>query len=236
MKPIAIFRHSPTEGPGYFARFLDEHHIPWRLFCIDAGDAIPADPDLFSGLGFMGGPMSVNDPLPWIPQLIELIQRATARDIPMIGHCLGGQLIAKALGGSVTVNPFKEIGWHQIQLTDNKVARDWFGILATVAVFQWHGDTFSIPPQATLIATGEYCHNQIFVLGKHLAMQCHIEMTRDLVNSWCASGIREIEQSRSPAVQPIDAIQSNLDARVAALNRLAADIYQRWINGVQLAN
>ena len=67
MKPVAIFRHTSTEGPGYFAEFLDERHIPWRLIAIDKGDAVPHSAEAYSGLVFMGGPMSVNDNLPWIP-------------------------------------------------------------------------------------------------------------------------------------------------------------------------
>ena len=68
MLPVAIFRHSPTEGPGYFAIFLEQHGIPWQLIAIDAGEAVPASPEAFSGLCFMGGPMSVNDDLPpWVP-------------------------------------------------------------------------------------------------------------------------------------------------------------------------
>ncbi|HXC38738.1 MAG TPA: type 1 glutamine amidotransferase, partial [Burkholderiales bacterium] len=66
MKPIAIFRHSPTEGPGYFSEYLDARRIPWRMVAIDAGEAVPADASDWSGLCFMGGPMSVNDDLPWI--------------------------------------------------------------------------------------------------------------------------------------------------------------------------
>jgi GMP synthase-like glutamine amidotransferase len=67
MKPVAIFRHFPGEGPGYFATFLDRHSIPWRLFKVDEGEAVPPGIDEFSGLVFMGGPMSVNDDLPWVP-------------------------------------------------------------------------------------------------------------------------------------------------------------------------
>jgi GMP synthase-like glutamine amidotransferase len=101
MKPIAIFRHSPGEGPGYFATFLDRHSLPWRLFKVDEGEFPPASPDEFSGLCFMGGPMSVNDELPWIPATLALIRAADAAGIPVIGHCLGGQLMAKAFGGTV---------------------------------------------------------------------------------------------------------------------------------------
>src|SRR4029450_13600583 len=115
MKPIAIFRHSPTEGPGYFASYLDTHGIPWRLVHAAGGEPIPADPSAFAGLTFMGGPMSVNDTLRWIAPELELIRRAVAAGVPCLGHCLGGQLMSKALGGSVTRNPVKEIGWGTVE-------------------------------------------------------------------------------------------------------------------------
>lgn len=75
----------------------------------------------------MGGPMSVNDDLPWIDPELTLIRQAVANDIPVLGHCLGGQLISKALGGVVGKNPVKEIGWGEVSVADNPVAREWFG-------------------------------------------------------------------------------------------------------------
>lgn len=233
MKPIAIFRHFPVDGPGYFATFLDETRIPWQLFRIDAGDAVPTDPSPFSGLGFMGGPMSVNDPLPWIPAVLDVIRRAVILDIPVIGHCLGGQLMAKALGGDVTVSAVKEIGWHEVRLTDAPAVREWFNGQQALAVFQWHGDTFSIPPGAVHMAGSPHCGNQIFALGKHLGMQCHVEMTRELVESWCHNGAGEIAASGGPAVQSAEEMLRNLNTRVAELNHLAAGIYRRWITGLE---
>lgn len=107
MKPVAIFRHSSTDGPGYFAAYLDRRRIPWRLMKLDQGEVVPADPRSFSGLGFMGGPMSVNDDLPWIAPVLQLIRNAVREDVPVIGHCLGGQLMSKALGGAVSSNRVK---------------------------------------------------------------------------------------------------------------------------------
>ena len=123
MKPIAIFRHSPTEGAGQFALFLTEHAIPWQMVHIDQGDAVPKDAAAFSGLVFMGGPMSVNDDLPWIPPTLALIRDAYAKDIPLLGHCLGGQLMSKALGGVVSKNAIKELGWGKVNVADNATAR-----------------------------------------------------------------------------------------------------------------
>ena len=122
MKPVAIFRHSVTEGPGYFATYLDTHGIPWKLVKVDAGDSIPEGVQAFSGLCLMGGPMSVNDDLPWIPRVLDLIRGAGRADVPLVGHCLGGQLIAKALGGDGSRNPVKEIGWGPVAVADNPAA------------------------------------------------------------------------------------------------------------------
>jgi len=233
MKPVAIFRHAVSEGPGYFAIFLDRVGIPWQLFKIDAGDAVPADPRQFSGLVFMGGPMSVNDDLSWLPQSLELIRQAAKAGIPVLGHCLGGQLMAKALGGTVGRNPVKEIGWGEVTVADNAVAADWFGDIRQFNAFHWHGETFSLPQDATLILSSPYCANQAFALGKHLGMQCHVEMTAEMVREWCAVGREEIAAAlSSPAVQSPDAIQQDLAQRVADLNLMAGRLYSRWISGL----
>ena len=233
MKPVAIFRHAPIEGPGYFATYLDRHGFAWRLIRIDEGEAVPGDPREFSGLVFMGGPMSVNDDLPWIGPVLRLIRASADAGIPTLGHCLGGQLLAKALGGEVTRNPVKEIGWGRVDAVEDALAREWFGA-SSFNSFHWHGETFSIPPGATRIAATPHCANQAFVLDGHLGMQCHVEMTPELITSWCASGAREIERNlrKSPAVQPAEEIQRDLDSRLAELHRVADRVYARWTAGL----
>lgn len=235
MLPVLVFRHSPTEGPGYFTTFLDRHGIPWKMVRIDAGDAIPEDLDGASGVCLMGGPMSVNDALPWIPPVLALIRKAVASDIPVIGHCLGGQLMAKALGGSVGANPVKEIGWGEVRVTDADAARPWLGDTThPMLAFHWHGETFTLPPGATRILDSAYCANQAYVLhDRHIGMQCHVEMTPELIASWCDSGGAEIAASDSPGVQSPEAIQADMAARTARLHQLADKIYSRWIQGLR---
>lgn len=232
MKPIAIFRHARTEGAGYLGEFLDRHTLPWQLIAIDQGATVPSDPAAFSGLVFMGGPMSVNDDLPWLPQMFELIRRAHAADIPLLGHCLGGQLIAKALGGVVSRNPVKEIGWLPIDIADNASARDWFGDVGNFLGFHWHGETFSLPPGAVRLASSAACANQAYSLGKHLGMQCHVEMTADMITSWCDSGAAEIAANPIPTVQRPEQMQVDLQPRLAALHAVADRLYTRWIAGI----
>ena len=234
MKPVAIFRHSPTEGPGYFATFLISQNIPLELIKIDAGEPVPNDLSAYSGLVFMGGPMSVNDDLPWIAPELSLIREAVRQDIPVLGHCLGGQLIAKALGGTVTKNPVKEIGWGEVSIFDQPTARAWFGNAPSRFLsFHWHGETFSLPPDATRILESPYCANQAYVLGKHLGMQCHVEMTREMIETWCDVGQAEIAEASGPAVQTVAQMAIEIDARVAALNAVAAQLYIHWIQGLE---
>jgi GMP synthase-like glutamine amidotransferase len=230
---IAIFRHAGTEGPGYLAKFLDERQIPWKLIAIDAGDAVPQDAAAYSGLAFMGGPMSVNDDLPWIPPVLALIRDAVTRDIPLLGHCLGGQLISKALGGVVSRNPAKEIGWGEVQVSDNDIARAWFGDVRSFAAFHWHGETFTLPQGATHLLSSAHCTNQAYAIGKHLALQCHIEMTAGMIAAWCAVGADEVEASgTSPAVQSVGEMQQQMMHKLSRLNSVATQLYGRWIKNL----
>ena len=200
---------------------------------IDAGEAAPASVDEFSGLVFMGGPMSVNDDLPWIPAAMQLIRAAVEQEVPVLGHCLGAQLMARALGGTVGANPRKEIGWGRVDVADNAQARVWFGDTRSFLAFHWHGETFTIPPGATRVASSPHCGNQAFALGRHLALQCHVEMTQEMIRNWCNSGTREIERSACATVQPVREIESHLQARIAVLNGVAARVYARWIEGLR---
>jgi len=232
MKPIAIFRHAATEGPGYLAQFLKQKQIPWHLIAIDAGEAVPQNSAAYSGLVFMGGPMSVNDDLPWISKIEALIRDAVAKDVPLLGHCLGGQLISKALGGVVTRNPVKEIGWGEVKVAENEIARTWFGDIINFEAFHWHGETFTLPQGATHLLSSVYCVNQAYAIGKHLALQCHVEMTAEMIATWCAVGAGEVAASSSPAVQSVHVMQQQMKDCLFRLNNVSDRLYAHWIEGL----
>ena len=233
MRPVAICRFAPHEGPGYFATYLSKRRIPWRIVKIDAGEQLPGH-ETFSGLAMMGGPMSVNDDLPWISPVLELVRAAVAADTPVIGHCLGGQLLSKALGGTVTRNRVKEIGWGEVEVSDMAEAARW-GTTGSFLSYHWHGETFSIPRGATRIWSSAHCANQAFVLGRHLGMQCHIEITDKLIDEWCETGAQEIESNlgHSPAVQTPEAMREDLDSKLDALQAIADRVYDRWTAGLK---
>ncbi len=233
MKPVAIFRHSAGEGAGYLAACLERKGIAWTLMKTDAGAAVPDAAGGFSGLVFMGGPMSVNDDLPWIPATLRLIHAAVREGVPVLGHCLGAQLMAKALGGVVSPNPAKEIGWGRVDVADGALARDWFGDTRSFLAFHWHGETYTPPPGAACIASSPHCANQAFALERHLGLQCHVEMTPEMIRAWCESGSAELRRSACATVQDAREIQAHLQPRVAALNAVAARLYERWIAGLK---
>ena len=233
MKSIIIFRFLAHEGPGFLGEFLTTNSIPWQLVKVDEGETLPISIQAYSGVVLMGGPMSVNDDLPWLPPLFELIREAKALDIPLLGHCLGGQLISKALGGVITQNEVKEIGWGEVFVTQNEQAKHWFGELNGFNSFHWHGETFSLSAGATHLLSSAYCQNQAYSIGKHLALQCHIEMTADMVKAWCGAGGEELEDSApSPAVQQAIKMQENLALHIFFLNKVATQIYSQWIKGL----
>jgi GMP synthase-like glutamine amidotransferase len=236
MKPVAIFRHAASEGPGYFATYLDRRRVPWEVLKVDQGASIPSNPRAYSGLVFMGGPMSVNDELPWIAPVLHLIRTAVEEGVPTLGHCLGGQLIARALGAEVTRNAVKEIGWGLVRVLDGAAAAEWFGAdLRQFNSFHWHAETFSIPAGATRIAASPWCDNQAFALGPHLAMQCHVEMTPQLIQAWCRDWEKEVESlaRRLPSVQSPAEMLDGVEDKVRALNTVADNVYDRWLAGVR---
>jgi GMP synthase-like glutamine amidotransferase len=235
VNPVAVFRFSRTEEPGHFATFLEASRVPWTLVKLDQGEPVPESAAGFSGLGFMGGPMSANDDLPWNAPVLALMRDAVKRGVPVIGHCLGGQLLSRALGGAVTVNPVKEIGWNRVAVDDTPLARDWFGEdVREFVTFQWHGETFTIPPGGERILHGPHCGNQAYVVdGRHLGMQCHVEMTPEMIASWCESGADEIAKNlSSPAVMPVERIKAEIGERLGVLNRTAERLYARWARGL----
>jgi len=236
MKEIIIFRHAAHEGPGYIADYLDRRKLAFRLVCVDRNEPIPTSIDGAAGLVFMGGPMSVNDRLPWIPKVVSLIQHAVQADVPVLGHCLGGQLMSKALGAKVTRNRVKEIGWLPVETVESPSARAWLdGSPSRFEVFHWHGETFDVPAGATPILKSRACRNQAWVLGKHLAFQCHVEMTPALVRAWARTGAVEIAQAIArpgAMVQSERQMRTNLVARSERLNRLADKFYDRWVQGL----
>ena len=118
-------------------------------------------------------------------------------------------------------------------MTDNDLARLWFGDVKRFDSFHWHGETFSLPRNAVLLLSSKHCPNQAYAIGKHLAMQCHVEMTEQMIRDWCEIGGQEIAASAgSPAVQSVTVMQAEMGDRLPELHRVAAQLYRNWLRGL----
>lgn len=232
MNDIVIIRHIAYEGPGYLADFLDQRGLSWSLVRVDAGDPIPQSVDGFGALVSMGGLMSVNDPLPWIADELSLVRKALDADLPVLGHCLGGQLMAKALGASITANKVREFGWHRVRCDRQPANKRWLnGLPDEFEAFHWHGETFELPGGASRLFYNRWCEQQGFAYGKSLGLQCHIEMTGPLIRDWIdRSPPGELDGGESTPTGAT--ILEQTPEKLPEMQLAADELYSRWLEGI----
>lgn len=232
MKPIRIYRHISCDEPGYLGKFLEQRQVEYEVVCSGNGVAAPMTLEGVSGLVFMGAAVSILDDHAWIQQEIELIRRAVERGVPVMGICFGAQLMSLALGGEVVHGPQMTIGWHPVRMAHNDIASDWWSPLPEEAtVFHWHLDTFSIPAGAVPIASGGCVENQAFVLGDHLAMQFHVEMTAEMVATWIRKYGSDLALPSS-CIHGEQVLLHRIDDRVDELGRVADQLYGSWLKRI----
>jgi GMP synthase (glutamine-hydrolysing) len=201
---VLAFRHVPFEGLGLIAPVLRARQIEVAYADLFHADAPLPEIAAYDALIFLGGPMSVNDDLPYLRHEMEFIRQAMARRQPVLGICLGAQLIARALGATVRRNSAKEIGWYDLHFTEAAACDQLFRGLSRETVFHWHGETFDLPPGAELLASSDLCRNQAFRIGEAVyAIQFHLEVTPEIIADWCVQDencgdVRELESAVDP--------------------------------------
>jgi GMP synthase-like glutamine amidotransferase len=182
---VLVLQHVPYEGHGYIADYMQEHDIAFDVVRLWKPYALP-DVSRYSALIIMGGPMLIYEDYPSRNDEVALIKAAIGA-VPMLGICLGSQLIAHALGARVYPNendakPAKEIGYSTVRLTPEGAANRLFGGFdSDVRVLQWHGDAFDLPSDASLLATSRVCRNQAFAYENAYGLLFHLELTPEMV-------------------------------------------------------
>ena len=231
MRPVLILQHQTPERPAYLVTWLMQHNVPYETRCAGAGQEFPQSIEPYSALAVMGGGMSANDPLLSNRQAEILILQAMRLDRPVIGHCLGGQLMSRALGGTISTSPQPEIGWQPIEYVDAPEVATWFGTNPTPRVIQWHYETFSIPTGATRLATSTACPNQAWSMGPHLAMQFHIEMDEIKAREWAMDEDPKWAAARAQyvSVQDRDGILNGIEPNLSQHQATADHIYRTWL-------
>ncbi len=176
MKAVLIRQHVESAPPGVLAEWLDARGIPYVVDRSWLGGPLPdpADYAFVVSLGHTSGPQDTHDPA--VVAELELMRQAIARDIPVLGLCFGGEVLAAVLGARVERSPVPELGWREIETDDPDAipAGPWL---------EWHYERFGTPPGATELArTG--AATQAFRLGPHLGLQFHPEATVEIVAGW----------------------------------------------------
>ena len=179
------------DPPGYLGEIMQEHGIPWDVVKADETPnawELLSDLTPYAAIISLGGPQhaAADERYPYLAEEKALILRALEQDVPFLGVCLGGQLLAHALGAAVTRHSMTELGFFEVRLTDEGRADPFFqGLPDNPLVFQWHMDTFSIPAGAVRLATNANTTNQAFRLGRWAyALQYHIELTPAMLDTW----------------------------------------------------
>lgn len=219
-----MLQHVPFEGPGSIADWADARSARLDVTRLFADEPLP-DPTAMDLLVVMGGPMGANDhdAHAWLADEKDLIRRTIAADKPVLGVCLGAQLIAAAMGARVFPNADKEIGWFPVTAVRPE-REDTVELPEEAMVLHWHGDTFELPPGATLLATSEACANQAFLLGERvIGLQFHLETTReslwDLVEN-CADELKPGRQWVQSAERLLQIDQQQLDTNQRLMARI----------------
>jgi GMP synthase (glutamine-hydrolysing) len=234
MAKIYVLQHHPAENLGSIADALEGAALAWQYVHVNDGQPVPASMKGAGGLIVMGGPMSVyqTDRYPWLRDEIRLIEDAAKSNLPVLGVCLGAQIVAAALGAKVDRNPAgKEIGWHPIRLHDSaKDDRLMRGLPATMTPFHWHGDIFELPPGALSLASSEKTPCQAFRHGdKTYGFQFHLEVTHESVAAMATAFAKELVRENIPA----DRMIAQADEFLPALEKISDTVFSRWASPIQ---
>ena len=232
MKPVRVFYHVDREPRSYLEEYLIRENIPFDVVCLDDQQPVPMDTHDIAGIVLMGGAGDVNEPTAFMREELTLIKKAATQNLPILGICLGAQLISKALGGQVCRNDSLEVGWHPVQQTAASADFPWFADLPQkFEVFQWHEHIYSMPPGAVVLAGNDCFSQQAYCLNNILAMQFHLEMTRQLVEFLIDRFSSDLEVE-SYCVQHASVIRANIEERIQHLHETADVVYGRWLERV----
>ncbi len=235
---ILVFQHVPYEPLGTLDPLLKE--AGFRIRYVNFGRNAEEIPQLdrYDGLIVLGGPMNSDqiDSYPNLKTEVSLIRQAADNDMSVLGICLGAQLLAKALGGTVSRNKDREIGWYDVELTEAGITDPVLGAFAPrQRVFQWHEDGIGLPPGAVHLASSPASAVQAFRYGEHAyGLQFHLEVNAPLVERWLTvPDNRAILAAEAGRVEP-DLIRTETAAEIAALEAMSRETFSRWIDRFEL--
>ena len=229
VRDVLVLQHVGCETLGAIETALTAGGFRARVIRSDLGEAVPDEPGDAAGLIVMGGPQSVyeQDQFPFLRAEIKLMERAIKKERPILGTCLGAQLLAAVLGANVRPGPSKEIGWHRLTRTAD-AARDalWRDVPNTFEGFHWHGDIFDLPAGATRLASSELTENQAFRYGKNAyGFLFHMEVSAAMIREWVAAFSAELGRAKIDGAEIVARIPEHL----SQLEQIGAQVYGRFV-------
>ena len=215
-----IVQHEEPTPPGLVSEWLDQRAAVVDILRIDLDDRVP-DPRDYQLIVSLGSEFAAfDDSIPFIRREAELLRQAAAADVPVLGLCFGGQLMARALGGQSFRAGRSEIGWLPVRTNDPE-------LIAQGPWFQWHFDTFTLPPGARLLAETDV-GPQAYVIGRSLGLQFHPEVTPEIMDAWVQSYRHELD---ADGVDP-DALLEETRRRAPVSRRLALRLLNRYLDAI----
>jgi len=233
MKKLLVLQHVAHELLGTLNPMLKK--AGFRIRYVNFARHPDAQPSLdgYDGLVILGGPMSVNDTdrLPHLMTEMHLIEQAMRRNLPVLGICLGAQLIAKTLGAAVYPSREKEIGWYDVSPTDHAQSDPLLTVLQkSEKIFQWHGETFDIPKTSSHLAFSSVCANQAFRYGSTVyGFQFHLEVDEPMIHRWLRVAVNRDEITALGGFINPDRIHSETPTHIARLNQLSHQVFGEFI-------
>ena len=221
MSDVLLVQNTKIEGSGYLGELLSNDGFD--ITSINAKQEIIPDKK-FSLVVILGAPESANDDLPYLVEEQKLIKNSVNSHVPVLGICLGSQLIAKTFGAKVYKGPTKEIGfYHDLTISNNSKLFDRFK--NPFSVFHWHGDTFDLPTGATRLASSQNYPNQAFQYKSAIGLQFHLEVNAQMVNLWLDKTEQKLQQI--PYIDP-QKIRSEIDENISTVKCNMDNFYHNF--------
>jgi len=228
MSTVLVLQHVPFEGLGTIGDALAAAEVRVQYIHAAEGQAVPESTALVEGLIVMGGPMAVYEQhlYPFLTEETRLIKDALDRQKPVLGICLGSQLLADALGASVHEGKRKEIGWSRVSMSENAIDDKLVaGIDPSFVAYHWHGDVFDLPAGAVSLASSDATEHQAFRYGANAyGFVFHLEATRDIIHAMVRAGqeeLREIDANE-------DRILAETGEHLPCLQQIGGVVWKRW--------
>ena len=227
MSEVLVIQNTNIEGSGYLGELLNKDGFVIHL--VNAKHEKLPEKN-YSLVVILGAPESANDDLPYLQAEQKLIKKTVNANIPVLGICLGSQLIAKTFGGKVYGGPKKEIGFYHDLKIDND-SKLFSGFSNPFTVFHWHGDTFDLPEKAIRLAHSENYQNQAFQIGSAVGLQFHLEVNAEMVNLWLDKTQEKLEQITYIDPQKI---RSDIDENISIVKNNMNNFYNNFKSSFHL--